>query len=143
MQHRLTASTQFAMAHSHGSLIKFLQWTWLCIVCTGAAQAAIPLRKRVAKVAVSAAAVAALTAAPAVAFDAELGEEVFDANCATCHSGGGNVLIPYKTLKKDAIEKYLEGGFNVTSILYQVCAPHLLPLTSAACSYFRCAPEMS
>lgn len=83
------------------------------------------------------AAVAALTAAPAMAFDAELGEEVFDANCATCHSGGGNILIPYKTLKKDAIEKYLDGGFNVTAILYQVRALHHLSLTSvAACSDF-------
>eukprot|EP00892_Ulva_mutabilis_P005889 jgi/Ulvmu1/3672/UM017_0086.1 len=55
-----------------------------------------------------------------MAADLALGEEVFSANCAVCHSGGKNVLIPTKTLEKAAIEKYLEGGFNLSSILYQV-----------------------
>ena len=34
-----------------------------------------------------------LAASPAMAADLELGESVFDGNCATCHSGGGNILI--------------------------------------------------
>lgn len=63
----------------------------------------------------------ALTAAmPAFAYDEALGKEVFEGNCATCHSGGKNVLIPSKTLAKADIEKYLDGGFNLSAILYQV-----------------------
>lgn len=94
-------------------------------IFAGATQAAVPLRKKIAKVAVNVAAVAALTAAPAaMAYDVELGTEVFEGNCATCHTGGKNVLIPFKTLQKDAIEQYLEGGFNLTAITNQV---HPLP----------------
>jgi cytochrome c6 len=30
--------------------------------------------------------------------------EVFDKNCASCHSGGGNIMNPDKTLSKEALE---------------------------------------
>jgi cytochrome c6 len=62
----------------------------------------------------------AIMAAPASAFDAELGKEVFSGNCAACHTGGNNSVMPDKTLKKAALEKYLEGGFNLNAIVYQV-----------------------
>ena len=57
---------------------------------------------------------------PAVAADLENGENVFLANCASCHAGGNNTIYPEKKLKKDAIEKYLTGGYNVDAIKYQV-----------------------
>ncbi|NEO68115.1 c-type cytochrome [Moorena sp. SIO3H5] len=37
------------------------------------------------------------------------GAAVFNANCSACHAGGKNLLNPAKTLKKEALEKYLEG----------------------------------
>lgn len=40
-----------------------------------------------------------LIASPAMAADA--GAQVFAANCAACHIGGGNAVNPAKTLKKD------------------------------------------
>jgi cytochrome c6 len=42
-----------------------------------------------------------LTASPAMAADAGAGAQVFAANCAACHIGGGNAVNPAKTLKKD------------------------------------------
>ena len=30
---------------------------------------------------------------------------IFEAKCAACHAGGGNVLLPLKTLKLDALQK--------------------------------------
>nr|YP_009968320.1 cytochrome c6 [Cyanidiococcus yangmingshanensis]QMX77421.1 cytochrome c6 [Cyanidiococcus yangmingshanensis]UNJ16036.1 cytochrome c553 [Cyanidioschyzonaceae sp. 3]WDB00472.1 cytochrome c553 [Cyanidiococcus yangmingshanensis] len=40
------------------------------------------------------------------AFAADLahGEQIFSANCAACHAGGNNVIMPEKTLKLDALE---------------------------------------
>ena len=53
---------------------------------------------------------------PALAGDAANGAKLFTANCASCHMGGGNVVMGNKTLKKDALEKYsmasLEGIVN-------------------------------
>ena len=46
------------------------------------------------------------------------GENIFNANCAACHVGGNNVIMPEKTLKKDALEK--NGMNKVDSITYQV-----------------------
>lgn len=41
-------------------------------------------------------------AAPALAD----GAQVFSANCAACHIGGGNAVNPAKTLKKADLEQY-------------------------------------
>ena len=57
---------------------------------------------------------------PALAADLENGESVFGANCASCHAGGNNSIVPEKKIKKEAIEKYLTGGYNVEAIIYQV-----------------------
>ena len=52
------------------------------------------------------------------AADLAAGEQVFSANCAACHAGGNNAIMPEKTLKKDALE---ENGMNsVTAITTQV-----------------------
>lgn len=55
---------------------------------------------------------------PAGAVDINNGESVFTANCSACHAGGNNVIMPEKTLKKDAL------GTNqmnsVSAITYQV-----------------------
>lgn len=54
---------------------------------------------------VAAASAALLVAAPAFAGDAEAGEKIFTANCAACHAGGQNSVVPDHTLEKAAIEK--------------------------------------
>jgi len=36
----------------------------------------------------------------------KVGAKVFNANCAACHMGGNNVILPSKTLKKEALDKY-------------------------------------
>lgn len=46
-----------------------------------------------------------LVATPAFAGDADAGEKIFTANCAACHAGGQNSIIPDHTLEKTAIEK--------------------------------------
>merc|ERR1712019_194459 len=48
------------------------------------------------------------------------GESVFNGNCTACHAGGNNTVSPEKKLKKEAIEKYLTGGYNIEAIKYQV-----------------------
>lgn len=46
----------------------------------------------------------ALAASP----DPAAGAKIFSANCAACHMGGNNVIMADKTLKKAALEKYLD-----------------------------------
>lgn len=71
--------------------------------------------------ALAAAAVAAFSpVAPAFAGDLVLGAKVFSNTCATCHSGGQNILEADKTLEKEALEQYLAGGFSEASIVKQV-----------------------
>jgi len=57
---------------------------------------------------------------PALAADLENGETVFQANCASCHAGGNNSIVPEKKIKKAELEKYLTGGYKVESIITQV-----------------------
>ena len=59
-------------------------------------------------------------AMPAFAGDADAGEKIFSGNCAACHAGGQNVIMPEKTLEKSALETYLDGGFNEGSVVKQV-----------------------
>jgi cytochrome c6 len=53
-----------------------------------------------------------------LAADIENGERIFSANCSACHAGGNNVIIPEKTLKKEALEA--NGMNSVDAITYQV-----------------------
>jgi len=67
-----------------------------------------------------AAALAFGVATPAMAGDAGAGEQVFNANCAACHAGGQNVIMPEKTLEKAALEQYLAGGRTEAAVITQV-----------------------
>ena len=58
--------------------------------------------------------------APAFAGDIAAGEQVFNANCAACHAGGQNVIMPEKTLEKEALTNFLAGGMNEKSVMTQV-----------------------
>jgi len=57
-------------------------------------------------------------AAPAYAASVEAGQQIFAANCAACHIGGGNAVNPAKTLKKADLEKY--GMYSAEAITTQV-----------------------
>merc|ERR1719507_2688738 len=64
---------------------------------------------------------AALTVSrPVLAADLENGEAIFGANCAACHAGGNNSVVAKKKIKKEQLEKYLFGGYNVDAIKTQV-----------------------
>ncbi|MBD2140591.1 c-type cytochrome [Anabaena sp. FACHB-1250] len=55
---------------------------------------------------------------PALAADAANGAELFKANCASCHLGGGNIVNRAKTLKKADLEKY--DMYSAEAIISQV-----------------------
>jgi cytochrome c6 len=59
---------------------------------------------------------------PALAAELPTGAKIFENNCASCHIGGGNILIAEKTLKKEALLKYLENyeTDSIQSIIHQV-----------------------
>merc|ERR1712061_909550 len=63
---------------------------------------------------------AVLGARPAIAADLENGENVFLGNCAACHAGGNNSIVAEKKLRKEALEQYLTGGYNIDAIKTQV-----------------------
>jgi cytochrome c6 len=67
-----------------------------------------------------AAAIAFGAASPALAGDIAAGEQIFNANCAACHAGGQNVIMPEKTLEKEALDQYLAGGRSEASVVTQV-----------------------
>ena len=54
--------------------------------------------------------------------DPAKGAQVFSAYCASCHIGGKNVVMANKTLKKEALAKYLKGFSEdaQAAITYQV-----------------------
>jgi len=54
----------------------------------------------------------------AMAADLENGESVFTGNCAACHAGGNNTVVPEKKLKKEALQTY--GKYEVAAIIKQV-----------------------
>ena len=56
--------------------------------------------------------------ASANAFDIRNGENVFTANCSACHAGGNNVIMPEKTLRKDALSSNQMDSMK--AITYQV-----------------------
>lgn len=59
---------------------------------------------------------------PALAAEASNPAKIFNANCAACHIGGGNILIAEKTLKKEALSKYLANydDDSIQAIIYQI-----------------------
>ena len=80
-----------------------------------------PIIHQAVKAAVAGAAVTVgVAVSPAFAADVGAGEQVFNANCAACHAGGQNVIMPDKTLEKAALEQYLAGGRNEKAVMMQV-----------------------
>lgn len=69
---------------------------------------------------VLAATIALSSGCPAFAADVGAGETLFNANCAACHVGGQNVIMPEKTLEAEALDQYLKGGRSVASVVTQV-----------------------
>jgi cytochrome c6 len=63
-----------------------------------------------------------LGAAPSFAADVAHGGQIFSANCAACHMGGGNVVNAERTLKADALSAYLADyeSNHEAAIAYQV-----------------------
>ena len=63
-----------------------------------------------------------LGATPSFAADVAHGGQIFSANCAACHMGGGNVVNAERTLKQDALEAYLANysSGHEAAIAYQV-----------------------
>ncbi len=55
-----------------------------------------------------------------MAGDVGAGESVFNGNCAACHAGGQNVIMPEKTLEKEALESFLAGGRTEKAVITQV-----------------------
>jgi len=53
-----------------------------------------------------------------LAANIEEGEKIFTANCAACHAGGNNVIMPAKTLKIEDLDKYEMS--NIDAIKTQV-----------------------
>ncbi|OEU07527.1 precursor cytochrome c6 [Fragilariopsis cylindrus CCMP1102] len=74
----------------------------------------------VAKAAAAGAIAFSVAAGPAFAGDVGAGEQIFNANCAACHAGGQNVIMPEKTLEKEALDQYLSGGRSEKSVMTQV-----------------------
>ncbi|WP_427161382.1 cytochrome c6 PetJ [Aliinostoc sp. HNIBRCY26] len=59
---------------------------------------------------------------PVLAAEISSGAKIFQNNCSACHIGGGNILVPQKTLQKEALSKYL-ANYNedaIQAIIYQV-----------------------
>jgi len=84
---------------------------------------AFSVPKEAVKAAGAAAVAGAVTfgaAGAALASDVAAGEQVFNANCAACHAGGQNVIMPEKTLEKEALDQYLAGGRKESSVITQV-----------------------
>jgi mono/diheme cytochrome c family protein len=76
-----------------------------CDTACACMQASIQMSAQANAAKVAAAGAALLVATPAFAGDAGAGEKIFNANCAACHAGGQNSVVPDHTLEKAAIEK--------------------------------------
>lgn len=50
--------------------------------------------------------------------DLDLGKRLFTANCNVCHMEGKNLILPEKSLKKNALE--INGMNNLDAISYQI-----------------------
>ena len=69
-----------------------------------------------------AALIALISPSVVCAADVAHGEQVFSANCAACHIGGGNVVNGQRTLQQDDLKAYL-ANYNdghEEAITYQV-----------------------
>ena len=98
------------------------------VLAFAAVAEAFEIKPMIQKVAVPAAVAAALVATPAFAGSAGAGAGVFEGNCAACHAGGQNVIMPEKTLEKavsSACFFLLFFGLDVHTP--RAASPHRLP----------------
>ena len=97
----------------HGDDVASMAW---------GARRSIPTQVEARKEVAAATLGAAALLAPFAAFagDIESGATIFAGNCAACHAGGNNVIAAEKTLRKDALDKYLAGGRKESSVVTQV-----------------------
>ncbi|CAE7402176.1 petJ [Symbiodinium natans] len=68
-----------------------------------------------------------LAAVPARAADLVNGEALFDANCVSCHAGGGNKIYPQQTLSRSALER---NGKNSVELIAQQVSNGQAPMPS-------------
>jgi cytochrome c6 len=66
--------------------------------------------------------IALLSPIATFAADAAHGAQIFSANCAACHIGGGNVVNGQRTLQQADLDAYLAnyGSGHESAIAYQV-----------------------
>ena len=59
--------------------------------------------------------------AGAVERDALKGKEVFAANCSGCHAGGTNSIAVSKTLRREALQKYVSASLDADEVCETAC----------------------
>ena len=59
--------------------------------------------------------------AGAVERDALKGKEVFAANCSGCHAGGTNSIAVSKTLRREALQKYVSASLDADEVCGTAC----------------------
>ena len=68
--------------------------------------------------------------APVAAFaaDAAAGQQIFDGNCAACHAGGQNVIVPEKTL--ELVARVIEQQHRRSAIYLLTISASMPPVMS-------------
>ncbi|MEB3884318.1 cytochrome c6 PetJ [Lyngbya sp. CCY1209] len=56
---------------------------------------------------------------PAIAEKTDTGAQIFSAQCAGCHAGGGNIVRWWKTLKKGALKR---NGYDSVESISEIVA---------------------
>mmetsp|Transcript_42142 Transcript_42142/g.47079 ORF Transcript_42142/g.47079 Transcript_42142/m.47079 type:complete len:135 (-) Transcript_42142:223-627(-) len=98
-----------------------MKFTTFALFTVLSAASAFSINKAdVAKAAAAGAIAFGVAVGPVYATDVAAGETIFNANCAACHAGGQNVIMPEKTLEKEALDQFLAGGRSEKSVMTQV-----------------------
>ena len=86
-------------------------------------QAYHPLRPTVLAIALAGVLSSTWAAQPAGAGerDALKGKEVFAANCSGCHAGGTNSIAVSKTLRREALQKYVSASLDADEVCETAC----------------------
>lgn len=81
-------------------------------------QADHPLRQTVLAIALAGVLTSFCTVAPAGAVERDTlkGQDVFAASCSGCHAGGTNSIAVSKTLRKEALQRYVSASLDVDEV---------------------------
>mmetsp|Transcript_9063 Transcript_9063/g.21061 ORF Transcript_9063/g.21061 Transcript_9063/m.21061 type:complete len:165 (+) Transcript_9063:139-633(+) len=81
-------------------------------------QADHPLRQTVLAIALAGVLTSFCTVAPAGAVERDTlkGQDVFAASCNGCHAGGTNSIAVSKTLRKEALQRYVSASLDVDEV---------------------------